>query len=121
MRATLDEVMTVAAYAHMLELSSQLAAGLRALLQRRRLPWCVAKVGARTEFQFAPRAPRNGSEAGALLDPELEHLIHLGLLNRGVMITPFHNMMLVCPQTTDDDVTRLLTALDEVLAGITAR
>ena len=61
-------------------------------------------MGARTEFQFTPTPPRNGTEADAILDGELEHLIHLGLLNRGVMITPFHNMMLVCPQTTAADV-----------------
>ncbi|MDP2164296.1 MAG: aspartate aminotransferase family protein [Hydrogenophaga sp.] len=120
MRATLEKVMTDAAYDHMLDLSGQLAAGVRAALHRHRLPWCVTQVGARTEFQFAPRPPRNGSEAGALLDPELEHLIHLGLLNRGVMITPFHNMMLVCPHTTRADVEHLLAALDEVLACITA-
>ena len=56
-----------------------------------------------------------------MLDAELEHLIHLGLLNRGVMITPFHNMMLVCPQTTTDDVAQLIGALDEVLGQITHR
>lgn len=121
MRATLDEVMTEAAFAHMLALSDELVEGLRALIGRHGLPWCVTQLGARTEFQFAPEPPRNGTEAGALLDPELEHLIHLGLLNRGVMITPFHNMMLVCPHTTRADVNQLLSALDEVLQHITAR
>jgi glutamate-1-semialdehyde 2,1-aminomutase len=120
MRATLAEVMTPAAYAHMLSLAEWLAGGLRGLIARHGLPWCVAQVGARTEFQFCPAPPRNGSEAEAVLDPELEHLIHLGLLNRGVMITPFHNMMLVCPQTTAEDVAQLLGALDEVLTQITA-
>jgi glutamate-1-semialdehyde 2,1-aminomutase len=119
-RATLEAVMTGAAYDHMLALSGSLAQGLRAVIGRHRLPWCVTQVGARTEFQFGPQAPRNGREAGALLDPGLEQLIHLGLLNRGVMITPFHNMMLVCPHTTVADVERLLAALDEVLAAITA-
>ena len=74
--------------------------GLRTVIARHGLPWCVTQVGARTEFQFCATPPRNGSEADGVLDGELEHLIHLGLLNRGVMITPFHNMMLVCPQTT---------------------
>jgi glutamate-1-semialdehyde 2,1-aminomutase len=80
----------------------------------------VTQVGARTEFQFCPEPPRNGSEAGQALDAELEHLIHLGLLNRGVMITPFHNMMLVCPQTTEAHVDRLIAALDEVITQIKA-
>lgn len=120
MRAALTEVMTPAAYQHMLPLAQRLADGIRALIARHGLPWCVTQVGARTEFQFTPTPPRNGSEAGRMLDGEMEHLIHLGLLNRGVMITPFHNMMLVCPQTTTADVNRLLSALDEVLNAIVA-
>jgi len=118
MRATLGEVMTPDAYAHMLALAERLAGGLRTLIASHGLPWCVTQVGARTEFQFSPTPPRSGGEAEGVLDPELEHLIHLGLLNRGVMITPFHNMMLVCPQTTNDDVAQLLGALDEVLGQI---
>ncbi|PKO77953.1 MAG: aspartate aminotransferase family protein [Betaproteobacteria bacterium HGW-Betaproteobacteria-15] len=119
MRATLAEVMTPAAYAHMLSLAEWLAGGLRGLIARHGLPWCVTQVGARTEFQFCSAPPRSGGEAEGVLDPELEHLIHLGLLNRGVMITPFHNMMLVCPQATEEDVALLLGALDEVLSQIT--
>jgi glutamate-1-semialdehyde 2,1-aminomutase len=118
MRATLTEVMTVQAYDHMTALAARLAQGIRSLVKRRQLPWCVTELGARIEFQFCPSPPRNGSEADRILDSELEHLIHLGLLNRGVMITPFHNMMLVCPQTTPADVDRLLQALDEVLAEL---
>jgi glutamate-1-semialdehyde 2,1-aminomutase len=121
MRAALGEVMTPAAYAQMLSLAERLAAGLRTVIARHGLPWCVTQVGARTEFQFCPAPPKSGSEAEGVLDGELEHLIHLGLLNRGVMITPFHNMMLVCPQTTTDDVAQLIGALDEVLSQITPR
>ncbi len=121
MRASLTEVMTPAAYDHMLALAGQLADGIRKVIARHRLPWCVTQVGARTEFQFCATPPTNGSEADRVLDGELEHLIHLGLLNRGVMITPFHNMMLVCPQTTVDHVAQLLGALDEVLSLIVAR
>ena len=121
MRAALTEVMTPAAYDHMLGLAQRLASGLREVIARHGLPWCVTQVGARTEFQFCPTPPRNGSEADRILDGELEHLIHLGLLNRGVMITPFHNMMLVCPQTTDEHVAQLIGALDEVLSQITQK
>lgn len=121
MRAALTEVMTPAAYDHMLGLAQRLAAGLRQVIARHGLPWCVTQVGARTEFQFCPTPPGNGSEADRILDGELEHLIHLGLLNRGVMITPFHNMMLVCPQTTDEHVAQLIGALDEVLSQITQK
>lgn len=117
-RATLGEVATDSAFEHMLSTGNQIAQGLRDCIARHRLPWCVTQVGARCEFQFGPTPPRNGSEAGALLDPALEQLIHLGLLNRGVMITPFHNMLLACPATSQDDVQRLLAAFDEVLTQL---
>ncbi len=120
MRANLAEVMTDEAYAHMLPLASQLAEGLRESIARHRLPWCVTQVGARCEFQFAPAPPRNGSEAEAMLDAELEQIVHLYLLNRGVLITPFHNMMLVCPQTDSADVARLLRAFDDGLEALTS-
>jgi glutamate-1-semialdehyde 2,1-aminomutase len=112
MRANLAEVMTEAAYAHMFPLATRLAEGLRAMIARHRLGWCVTQVGARTEFQFTATPPRNGSEADRILNPALEQNIHLYLLNRGLVITPFHNMMLVCPDTTADDVDRLVAAMD---------
>ena len=118
MRATLTEVMTPEAYGHMQRQANALAQGLRGVLGRHRQPWCVTQVGARVEFQFCATPPRNGTEAHAAMDDELEHLLHLALLNRGVLITPFHNMLLVCPDTTDADVERLLAALDDVLARI---
>ncbi|TFW20671.1 aspartate aminotransferase family protein [Duganella callida] len=115
MRANLEHVMTDAAYRHMFALAKQLAEGLRAAIARRRLPWCVTQVGARTEFQFAASAPCNGSEAHAIMDSELEQVIHLYLLNRGLLITPFHNMLLVCPDTTPGDINRLLSVFDACL------
>jgi glutamate-1-semialdehyde 2,1-aminomutase len=118
MRATLSELMLETVYAPMLALASNLSDGLRQAIARHRLPWCVTQLGARTEFQFSPTPPRSGSEAGAALDAELEHLIHLALLNRGVMITPFHNMMLVCPATTQADVDQLLAAFNQVLDAL---
>jgi len=118
MRATLGEVMTEAAYAHMFALAGRLANGLAATIERHALPWCVTRVGARTEFQFCSAPPRNGSEARAAMDDELEHLVHLYLLNRGVLITPFHNMMLVCPETTEADVDRLLAAFDACMSEL---
>lgn len=120
MRATLSTLMTEATYAPMQARAAVLAEGLRAAIARHRLPWCVTQVGARAEFQFCPRPPRNGREAAAAMDDALEHLLHLALLNRGVLITPFHNMMLVCPATTDADVARLVAAFDAVLGELTA-
>ena len=95
--------------------AESLALGLRALIQRHRLPWCITQVGARTEFQFCARPPRNGTEAAAAMNAELEQALHLYLLNEGVLITPFHNMMLICPDTTEAHVECLLSAMDGAL------
>jgi glutamate-1-semialdehyde 2,1-aminomutase len=115
MRATLGEVATQSAYEHMLHIAGRIAQGLRTTIAKHGLHWCVTQVGARCEFQFCATPPTNGSEADAILDSGLEQLIHLALLNRGVMITPFHNMLLACPDSTVSDVDTLLKAFDEVL------
>ncbi|CAE6853391.1 Glutamate-1-semialdehyde 2,1-aminomutase 2 [Paraburkholderia domus] len=118
-RATLAEVMTDAAYDHMFALAERIEAGLKSAIARHGLAWCVTRVGARTEFQFTPTPPRNGHEAGRQLDPELEHIVHLYLLNRGVLITPFHNMILVCPDTSAADVDKLVSTFDACVAELT--
>lgn len=120
MRATLTELMTPAVYAGLHARCTRLAEGLRSVIAHHGLPWCVTQVGARCEFQFCATPPRNGTEAEAAMDDALEHALHLALLNRGVMITPFHNMMLVCPDTSDADVDRLLSAFDAVLRELVA-
>lgn len=120
MRATLSTLMTPEVFATLHARCTRLADGLRAVIARHGLPWCVTQVGARCEFQFCTTPPRNGSEAGAAMDAELEHALHLFLLNRGVLITPFHNMMLVCPDTTDADVQRLLGAMDAALQELSS-
>ena len=118
MRATLTEVMTDAAYAHMEMLASRLAAGFEAVIRTRRRPWHVVRVGARVEFAFAPQPFRNGTQAYAAHDGALENAIHLGLVNRGSLITPFHNMMLVCPQTSAAQVDALIHGFDDVLGHL---
>jgi glutamate-1-semialdehyde 2,1-aminomutase len=115
MRANLAHVMTEAAYARAIPLAERLRGRLAALIRDRTLPWCVTQIGVRCEFQFCPAPPRTGRQAEAAFHDSLEKCIHLALLNRGVMITPFHNMMLVCPQTTAEDVDRLVAALDETI------
>lgn len=118
MRATLTEVMTPAAYAHMESLAARLAAGLDAAISRFKLPWHVARVGARVEFVCAPGPLRNGSEAARAHAPELEQAIHLGLLNRGCVIAPFHNMMLVCPATSHAQIDQLVAAFGAVVESL---
>jgi glutamate-1-semialdehyde 2,1-aminomutase len=78
------------------------------------------RVGARVEFICAPGPLRNGTEAEAAHAGPLEQAVHLGLLNRGCLIAPFHNMMLVSPATTQAQVGRLIAAFAEVVAGLVA-
>lgn len=120
MRASLERVMTPAAYAHMLAMAARLAAGLRALLARHALPWSVTELGARCEFQFCATPPQNGAEAEAAFHDSLQQALHLYLINRGILITPFHNMTLCCPDTSAADVDRLLAVLDEALSALLA-
>ena len=120
MRATLEEVMTDAAFAHMEALAARLAEGLSAAIAAQQLPWHVVRVGARVEFICAPGPLRNGTEAEAAHAGPLEHAVHLGLLNRGCLIAPFHNMMLVSPATSQAQVDRLVAAFAEVVAGLAA-
>lgn len=115
MRANLEQVMTQAAYDHMLPLSRKLADGVANAIARHSLPWHVSNVGARAEFVCGPTPPRNGTEAMAAMHGDLELAIHLFLLNRGVVIAPFHNMTLVCPQTSGADVERLVAVLGACL------
>ena len=119
MRATLSEVMTESAYTQMFALANTLAEGLRQIIEQANLPWCVTQVGARIEFQFTKTPPKNGAEAALILDAELEKTIHLYLLNRGVLITPFHNMLLVCPATSLEDIKQLLRAFSACLTELT--
>lgn len=120
MRATLEEVMTETSYAHMEELAARLEDGLRHAIDAHALPWHVARVGARVEFICAPGPLRNGGEAEAAHRPELEAAIHVALVNRGVLIAPFHNMMLISPATTRRQVDRLIAAFRAVAADLAA-
>ena len=114
LEASLDELMTPANYQRMERAAAHLADGLARLFAARQLDWHVARVGARLEFGFG-LPPRNGAESGRAAWPELEHAIHLYLLNRGVLLTPFHNMMLCSPETRAEHADRLLAHLHECL------
>ena len=94
--------------------------GLPGRIARYRLPWHVARVGARVEFICAPGPLRNGGEAEAAHAPELEAAIHVALVNRGVLIAPFHNMMLVSPATDEPQVDRLIAAFGDIAERLAA-
>lgn len=118
LRATLEEVMTEAAYARMEQGAARLAAGLAAVIAAHAAPWHVVRVGARVEFICAPGPLRNGSDAARAHQPDLEAAIHTALLNRGCLIAPFHNMMLVSPATKTRQIDRLIAAFDEILTDL---
>ncbi|MBK8069545.1 MAG: aspartate aminotransferase family protein [Rhodanobacteraceae bacterium] len=120
LRVNLSEVMSDAAYAHMRALAAQLSEGFRALIARHALAWSVTELGARCEFQFCAQRPRTGAQAEAAFHDTLQAALHLYLINRGILITPFHNMTLCSPATTRDDVNRLLAVLDAALTDILA-
>ena len=121
MRACLTEVMTPQAYAHMLPLAEQLAKQLREVIALSGLDWHVTHIGARGEFICGATAAHNGTQARAAMQGSLEHALHLYLINRGVLIAPFHNMTLVSPATTQSQVDRLADVLDQCLKTLTGR
>jgi glutamate-1-semialdehyde 2,1-aminomutase len=106
MRATLEKVLTAAAYARTIPLAERFTAGVEGVIAQLGLPWVVKRLGCRAEYWFRPIAPRNGAEAAAAIDADLDRYMHLAALNRGILLTPFHNMALFAPATTEADVDR---------------
>ena len=119
-RATLTNVATEEAFKKMIAGANRMADGLEAAINKRDLAWSVTRCGARAEMQFMPHPPRKGSEAKAAVDWDLIAYTHLYLANRGILVTPFHNMMLVSPVTTDEDIILLVKTWDDCMAGLVA-
>ena len=105
-RATLTEVLTAEAFEHMISTATRYTSGVQDVIDSRDLPWCIAQIGARAEYRFCPQVPRSGAESAAVADTQLDEYFHLFMLNRGILMTPFHNMALMCPTTTAADVRR---------------
>ncbi|MEL4319648.1 transaminase [Leifsonia sp. YIM 134122] len=120
MRATLEEVLTDAAFEGMIATATAFTDGVREIIAEFELPWSINQLGARAEYRFATPYPTNGTDAAAAADPELEDCLHLALANRGILLTPFHNMALMCPTTTLDDVAAHHAALREVVRALLA-
>ncbi|GJQ35976.1 MAG: aspartate aminotransferase family protein [Anaerolineaceae bacterium] len=104
MKATLQHVLTEEFYAKATKLQEQFTAGVEGVIAEFNLPWIVKRLGNRSEYWFRPTPPKNGGEAHAAVDPELDRYMHLFALNRGILMTPFHNMALISPETTQADV-----------------
>jgi glutamate-1-semialdehyde 2,1-aminomutase len=118
-RATLAEVLTDEAFERMIALGERFERGVAETIEAHGLPWSVTRLGCRVEYMFAPSPPRSGSEAAAAHDSGLDALLHLYMLNRGVLITPFHMMALMSPATTEADVDRHTTVLEDVAEELT--
>jgi glutamate-1-semialdehyde 2,1-aminomutase len=116
--ATLGQVMTPENYARMEAGAERLSRGLRKAIDRHRAPWHVVRVGARVEFICAPGPLKNGAEAATAHQPQVEAAVHTGLLNRGTLIAPFHNMMLVSPVTRKRQIDHLIASFDAVLTDL---
>jgi len=104
MRATLTKVLTKEAFARMIPLAERWTAGVEKAIAEFGVPWHVTRLGCRAEYQFSPHPPNNGTQAHEAMDFELERVMHLYALNRGILLTPFHNMALMSPQTDPSDV-----------------
>ena len=117
-RATLAEVLTDEAFARMIALGERFEAGVAGAIERHGLPWHVTRLGCRVEYLFRAERPRTGSEAAAGGNALLDRLIHLYALNRGILLTPFHNMALMSPATTEADVDVHTEVLDEAAAEL---
>src|SRR6185312_9168539 len=118
-RATLAEVLTEAAFERMISLGERFAAGCEEVIAEFGLPWQATRLGCRVEYMFNPTPPRSGGEAAAAFDSPPDALLHLYMLNRGVLMTPFHMMALMSPATTEFDVDTHTAALREFAAELT--
>lgn len=119
-RATLGEVLTPEVYPAMIDRATEWTAGVHAALDEFRVPWQVTQLGARSEYSFLPEPPHDGAEAADADDFELQQYLHLHALNRGILLTPFHNMALMSPATTAADVERHTIAFREAVASLYA-
>ena len=120
MRATLTQVLTQKNFDHMIDLGTRWSDGVDAAIKEFDLPWTCNRLGARGEYMFGKTAPITGADANNAGDFELEQYIHLRMLNDGFLITPFHNMALMCPDTTAADVDAHTHAFRAMCADLTS-
>ncbi|MDH3790695.1 MAG: aspartate aminotransferase family protein [Rhodospirillales bacterium] len=120
MRVMFEQVITEQGYEHMFAMAVRLEEGIDGAIARHDLPWHVTRMGARVEYGINPTPWKNAKQVRAGCDPELERLLHLYCLNRGVLVTPFHNMMLTSPATTEAQVDRHSEAFESAVAELAA-
>jgi glutamate-1-semialdehyde 2,1-aminomutase len=118
MHATLEKVLTQKAFDHMIPLAERWTAGVETAIAEFDVPWHVTRLGCRAEYLFSRGRPRNGTEAHDATDFELERFMHLHAMNRGILLTPFHNMALMSPETREEHIDRHTTVFREALQAL---
>lgn len=119
MRSTLGEVLTDAAFAHMIELGTRYTNQVQEILTKYEVDWSIAQIGARAEYRFVSPAPTSGTDSANASDDALDEFMHLYMCNRGVLMTPFHNMALMCPATTVEDVDKHQQLFESAIQELT--
>jgi len=118
MRVTLEKVLTPENFARMIPLAERFELGVMTVIAEHQLPWIVKRLGCRAEYWFRPTPPHNGGEAAAAVDFELDQYMHLFALNRGLLLTPFHNMALISPYTSESDIDRHTDVFREAVQSL---
>ena len=117
-RATLSTTLLEVDYERMIPLATRWTDGVAGAIERHGLEWSVQQLGCRAEYWFCP-LPVNGAAAAAAVDDHLDAFMHLWTLNRGILMTPFHNMALLSPAHVDADVDVHTEVFDQALAALT--
>ncbi|HEY9786300.1 MAG TPA: aminotransferase class III-fold pyridoxal phosphate-dependent enzyme, partial [Candidatus Obscuribacterales bacterium] len=118
MKVTLEHVLTQSFYNHTIPLAERFTSGVEGVVAEFGLPWIVKRLGCRVEYWFREQPPMNGSEAAAAVDFEMDRYMHLAALNRGILMTPFHNMALISADTTEADIDRHTKVFKESVAQL---
>ena len=119
-RGTLGEVLTEEAYERMIGLAERYEQGVNDAIERNSLPWSAIRLGCRVEYMFSAEPPHDGGEAAEVIGGPIDELMHLYMLNRGILFTPFHMMALMCPATTGEQVDAHTKAFGEIAAELAA-
>lgn len=120
MRATLENVLTEGAFEHMIELATLFTKDVQRAIDKYQVDWSVVQLGARAEYRFTKPAPKNGGQAAAASNDQLDEYMHLYTINRGIMMTPFHNMALMCPETTKADIELHREVFNQAVSELTS-
>ena len=117
-RATLGEVLTAEAYERMIGLAERYEEGVNAAIAEHGLGWCAIRLGCRVEYMFSPKPPRDGAAAATVIGGPIDELMHLYMLNEGILFTPFHMMALMSPATTAEHVDAHTAAFGRIAAEL---